>query len=73
MRLLSLRVYGGRRRIRAELEARNISFTERDFLSDFWGTEFEVEKPSGKGATKKLSDLYAMGFIPSRNKVGGKR
>jgi hypothetical protein len=36
-----------------DLTAIGVKFTKRDVLNDFWGVEFTIEKPTGKGTYDK--------------------
>jgi hypothetical protein len=38
------------------------TFTEEDFLNNFWGTRFVIDRPTGKGVTKKLNFLFGHNF-----------
>ncbi len=40
--------------LRAKLKALDVEFTERPIHSEFYGTEFSIYKPRGKGATEKM-------------------
>jgi hypothetical protein len=60
--MLILTVYGQYQMIRNDLKQLEIPFTERDVLNNFWGIEFKVAKPCGKGAKDKLNKLYQIGF-----------
>ena len=50
-------VFGGKLEYRLILNKYDFKFTERDFFSRFWGTEFTVEYPTGKGTVKKAEML----------------
>jgi hypothetical protein len=39
--------------IKEKLKAAHIEFSCRDVLNNFWGIEFTIYKPRGKGATAK--------------------
>lgn len=39
------------------LTAAGFTFTRRDVFNNFWGVEFTVQAPRGKGATDKLTVL----------------
>ena len=47
-------VYSNEDKYRDKLNAIGAVFTERQVHSGFWGTEFTIEKPKGKGAYDKM-------------------
>ena len=49
--------YGGYGQIRSALTTIGVKWTERDVLNNFWGKEFTVEKPRGKGAQLKMREI----------------
>lgn len=46
--------------MREKLKTLGVEFKERDFLSDFWGKEFTIQKPKGKGTTQKMRAIDAL-------------
>lgn len=43
-----------------EFTKQGIKFKTRDILNVFYGTEFEIEKPTGKGAVTQKELIYKM-------------
>lgn len=43
-----------------EFTKQGIKFKTRDILNVFYGTEFAIEKPTGKGAVAKKELIYKM-------------
>lgn len=45
------------KQIRNKLNQIGVIFTEKDIFSGFWGKEFSIEKPRGKGAHEKMKQI----------------
>lgn len=46
------------------LQELNLTWTERDVFNGFWGIEFTVDKPRGKGSSKLIKELIDIDFYP---------
>lgn len=62
MKTFNIIYHSGEATLRKQLTEMGFKFKERFVFSGFYGTEFHVEKPRGKGATIKINQLYKMGF-----------
>ena len=58
LRIITL--YGGYSAFEKTLRDNSIVFSVRDCFSGFWGKEFYIEKPRGKGATAKISLIWSL-------------
>lgn len=53
-----IQIFANPNSLQNKLETMGVKFTSRDILSNgFWGTEFEIEKPKGKGTTNKCREI----------------
>ncbi len=66
MKKFLLKIYGGYSDQTQKLDELGVKYTTRDFLGEFWGKEYTVEKPTGKGTSTKIKALYDMGFHYSK-------
>lgn len=46
--------YSGAEGLKKKLNEIGVKYTFKDVKNEFWGVEFQIEKPTGKGATKKM-------------------
>ncbi len=37
-----------------------VEYTTKDVLNNFWGVQFTIKKPKGKGSTKKLDTIFEL-------------
>lgn len=66
VRRFSIRLYGQYDKYRQIFKEMGLTFTERDILSNFFGKEFVVDAPKGKGSVAKCKQLLDLGMICSR-------
>lgn len=52
--------YSGVESVKKKLDEAGIQYTCRDVLSTFWGVEFSIAKPTGKGATSKCQIIRSL-------------
>ena len=38
----------------------DVEYTTKDVLNNFWGVQFTIKKPKGKGSTKKLDMIFEL-------------
>lgn len=46
--------------LREKLKEMGVVFTERNVFSGFWGVEFRIQKPTGKGAKEKMRQIDSL-------------
>jgi len=60
-KVVIIEVYSEGMSIRKALKDAGYTFYEEDFLNHrFWGKRFVIDKPIGKGASKRLNFLMAL-------------
>jgi len=54
------RIFGGYTITENILINNGFKFTSTDIFSNFWGKEYTIEAPSGKGSSTKLKTLFKL-------------
>lgn len=54
------RIFGGYTSTEKILTDNGFKFTSTDIFSNFWGKEYSIEQPKGKGSTAKLKSLFKL-------------
>lgn len=49
--------YSNEDKLRHKLNELGCTFTERNVMSTFWGVEFKIDKPIGRGCGTKINEI----------------
>lgn len=57
---ITITVYDTDEQMRQSLDQLGATYTERPVFSNFWGIQFTIERPFGKGSAAKLELIYKL-------------